>query len=476
MCEIRPYYILGYTLLGHTTLNFPLSRSRKGNFYHGDFCFVPTGLSGLGLTTEPVGAGDNQMSLFKIFSGKGPEVYEQKGDAYCNDELWGNAKMEYERALSRLEKAQPLDRDSASRLQEKISRTREALALMHKSDAEELMAGGYHGEARDLLALAVELTADLNLEKELQKKILETDRHTSKKVELTGFLNGTDEDTDGMDISDDDENEYFFTLCATLPEEVQMAYMGYGQNFKTGYLALNDGDFETASEYLSLALEENREYDTYIPLELATAYLNLEKHEEARQLLESLLVSHPDTLPAFQLLCEIFWETGDFDRAQTLLASIPEELKASVAVALLQGETLYQSENYQEARSFFIHFLETYGWNESVARALAKTHETMGELDDARNIYQEIMESCHSCNARIDPRVKEKYADLCFASGVKDTKILELYLSLAQEIPDNASVYYEKVSRIYAAQGNQTEATRFRTFSEKLVKETLQNR
>jgi len=34
MCEIRPYCILGYTLLRHTTLNFPLSRSRKGNSYH----------------------------------------------------------------------------------------------------------------------------------------------------------------------------------------------------------------------------------------------------------------------------------------------------------------------------------------------------------------------------------------------------------------------------------------------------------
>jgi hypothetical protein len=50
-----------------------------------------------------------------------------------------------------------------------------------------------------------------------------------------------------------------------------------------------------------------------------------------------------------------------------------------------------------------------------------------------------------------------------------NTDILDLYLSLAQEVPDNAAEYYEKVSRIYAAQGNHTEAARFRAIAQKLV-------
>jgi hypothetical protein len=77
------------------------------------------------------------------------------------------------------------------------------------------------------------------------------------------------------------------------------------------------------------------------------------------------------------------------------------------------------------------------------------------------------MDECHSCHARIDPFIKQRYADLCFDSGMLNTDILDLYLSLAQEAPDNAAEYYEKVSRIYAAQGNHTEAGRFRAIAEK---------
>ena len=38
-------------------------------------------------------------------------------------------------------------------------------------------------------------------------------------------------------------------------------------------------------------------------------------------------------------------------------------------------------------------------------------------------------------------------------------------ISLALEMPHNAPAYYDKVSRIYAAQGNETEAARFRSIA-----------
>ena len=44
--------------------------------------------------------------------------------------------------------------------------------------------------------------------------------------------------------------------------------------------------------------------------------------------------------------------------------------------------------------------------------------------------------------------------------------ILELYLSLIQEDPDNRKDYYRKISRIYASMGNKNEAGRFRAFAE----------
>jgi tetratricopeptide (TPR) repeat protein len=402
------------------------------------------------------------MSLLKIFSGKSPEAHEQKGDELFANDLWGKAKVEYERALDKLEKTVPQNDNLRSRLQEKIQHTKASLAHSHKHNADDMLEAGFYQDALELYTLALELSEDPKFKTILAEKLEQLDFQMGKKVEETLVDYDADEELAGerepIEPSGQGD-EYFTALCGTLPADVQKAYRSYGDNFKKGYLALNQGDFVVAADFLSKAMEENPTADSYIPLELATAYLNLQKHSEARQLLESFIEDQPQALPAYQLLCEIYWETGAFNQAQALLNSVPGELTESVAVFILKGQTLFHSGN------------QTYGWNEPVARALAKTHEALNEFANARNLYRNIMDQCHSCHARIDPFIKQRYADLCFDSGMLNTDILDLYLSLAQEVPGNAAEYYEKASRIYAAQGNHTEAERFRAIAEKMAQQ-----
>ena len=92
-------------------------------------------------------------------------------------------------------------------------------------------------------------------------------------------------------------------------------------------------------------------------------------------------------------------------------------------------------------------------------------------MANARNIYRQIMEQCHSCHARIDPYIKLKYADLSFASGLHTAEVLEIYLSLVREAPGDKAEFYQKISQIYTAQGNETEAQRFERFAEKAKEE-----
>ncbi|GAI05683.1 unnamed protein product, partial [marine sediment metagenome] len=47
------------------------------------------------------------MGILKIFSGKDPEEYEQKGDTFFETAEYGLAKIEYEAALSKLERKCP---------------------------------------------------------------------------------------------------------------------------------------------------------------------------------------------------------------------------------------------------------------------------------------------------------------------------------------------------------------------------------
>ena len=413
------------------------------------------------------------MSILKIFSGKSPEEYELKGDELFAADLWGKAKIEYERALEKLEKLVPQNDNLRSRLQEKIRHTRASLARSHKHNADDMLEAGFHQDARELYTLALELTEDTKLKTDLEEKLEQLDFQMNKKIEVA--LVGDDhdeasaEDRESIETSGQGE-EYFTALCGTLPADVQKAYRSYGDNFKKGYLALNQGDFVLAADYLGRAMEENPATGSYIPLELATAYLNLDRHSDARQLLEAFVKNQPQTLPAYQLLCEIYWEAGAFAQAEALLDSVPEELTESVAVYILKGETLFHAGNYSAAKELYQNLLSTYSWNETVARALAKTHEALNEFANARSLYRQIMDQCRDCHARIDPFIKQRYADLCFDSGMLNTDILDLYLSLAREVPANAPEYYEKVSRIYATQGNHTEAGRFRAIAEKLTK------
>jgi tetratricopeptide (TPR) repeat protein len=406
------------------------------------------------------------MGLLKQLFRQNPEKYEQRGDELFNNALWGMAKIEYEKALDALEKEPNGHKEAEERLQEKLHTSKEALAQEHKQNGEALIETEHYNEARELLELAMDLSRDKTLVSDIRKLLQAVNRLTAEAVQIDTPDPGLSlQVNEEMPIPEKDD-EAFLALCGTLPDNVRKAYLSYGESFKSGYLALNRGEFGLAADELSLALNENPTPDSFVPLELATAFLNLGNLDEARRLLESFLQYQPDALPGYQVLCEVLWEMKDFDHAEALLEGCPDELKDSVAYFLLRGESMFQAEKYSETITFYQGFLKNYGWNDSVTKALAKTFETLGELEEARKLYVDILNQCSSCHTPIDPFVKRKFADLSFDLGQHSQSILEAYLSLAQEDSENRQFYYGRISRIYAALGNEEEARRFQAFAE----------
>ncbi len=422
------------------------------------------------------------MSFLDFFFNPSTKKLEYKGDALFKAGLWGQAKQAYERALDKLETDAGQTPSDYHRIVGKISLAGETLAQEHRQSAENYLEGGYFDEARELLALAHEVSSDEQVKKEIEQKLHEIEllQRRNTLEDATDYYLKEIEDDDDENEHDDyelseeiSEDEEFVALCNTLPDDVCAEYHTYGPHFKTGYVALNHGDFQSASLNFQDALKDNPQPDTYIPLELATAYLNLDQTDEARTLLENFIPYHPEALPAYQLLCEIYWEQKDFPQVEALLVSLPSDLKDTVAVVLLKGETLYQSGNYEDAGNFYKGFLKNYGWHEAIARELAKICETLGESDNARNIYKEIIGRCTRCKSRIDPEIRDKYAELSFWAGIYSIDILEMYLALAEEIPDDAARYFDRISRIYEAQGNTYEAGRFRAFSNRAKRDGI---
>jgi predicted Zn-dependent protease len=269
----------------------------------------------------------------------------------------------------------------------------------------------------------------------------------------------------------DSDKEYFEALCNSLEEDESEAYHTYPDTFKKGFVALNRGDFDTAVTLLAEAAGTYPFGANYITLELATAHLNRGENDTARTLLESFLQEYPDSLKAYYLLCDIHWETGALDEARRLLADCPSTLAESLSVKMLMGETLMRSNQFRPAADFFKELLAVHGWDPLVAQALAGAYEAQGRNEPARDLYGEIIGACTGCGTRVDPLVKQRYAETSFKVGDFSTKILELYLELVREDPANRGDYYHRISHIYTRQGNEHEARRFTAIAAQLVEE-----
>jgi tetratricopeptide (TPR) repeat protein len=411
------------------------------------------------------------MTFLNLFSGPSPEKLKARGDALFAARQWGEAALAYERALTRLDRGpRPEESGLRKEIEEKHSRSREALAREHRSTADRYLEGGYTREAREFLLLAMEISGDDRFRRHLKRQLdqLCQDEETDFSPDRldSGSLEHDFEGNDNL-VAEASGEETFFALCQTLPPDVRDRYLSYGDDFMNGYLALNAGDFHRAAKWLARAMADHPDPGSYIALELATALVHLGNSNEAEALLESVVARHPDALPAYELLCDLYWSREDFGRARTLLEALPPVLENSVAAVLLTGETFHRSGHLETARDLYRKALDRYGWNEAIAVALAGTFEDMKDRSGARRLYGELMRRCRSCRSPVDPVIRHRYAELAFADGLFGTEILEHYLLLAKEVPDHRALYFSRISRIYAAAGDDGEAKRFGTLAER---------
>ena len=193
--------------------------------------------------------------------------------------------------------------------------------------------------------------------------------------------------------------------------------------------------------------------------------MNNNRLEEARDLLEQVRLHHPEALPAYQLLCEIYWEQDEMAQAEALLASLPPHLAQSRAVMQLKGETLFRSGQVDAARDFYRHYLETFGWHDTMAQELAKAHEVLNERARHGICTRKSWGAAKVATPASTPGSSTSMPSYPLPKAIRTPTILELYLSLAREVPDNAAIYFDRISQIYFSQGNTAEGERFQAFA-----------
>ncbi|MCU0598596.1 MAG: tetratricopeptide repeat protein [Desulfobacterales bacterium] len=409
------------------------------------------------------------MGLFSFLGGKSPEELELEGEKYYKLEEFGAAKIEYEKALEKAQKKFPEKTNLISRLLKKLTLAKEALATTHLENARLLIQSQNHDEAEGLLRLVLELSDDESIKGKATEELIAIRKNWNLPAAkahdaFETILKHVDHREGDHPIDD-----YFSVLCSTLSEDTQEEYRRYGQSFQAGYVALNSGEFEKAADFLEASMREHPHPHSQIPVELATALVHLNQFDEAAVILENYVADNPDSLRGYQALCEVYWDTGKFNQAIDLLGSSPDELKTSLPVRMLLGETRYLEKKYSEAVNVFESAIAEFGFNELTARSLAKAYEACGNIQKAKDLYSQILIGCRSCGTRTDPFIKGRYADLCFQSGEKSDRLLELYFSLVQEDPDNKLQYYQRIHKIYEDIGNDDQARRYRAMADSIA-------
>ena len=398
------------------------------------------------------------MGLFSFFI-KSPEKSEAKGDAYLEANNFGLAKIEYETAAELIRKKQPDDTDMKGRVLEKLTNSKESLALQHLKNGEELVEANALDEAANLFSIALSLTEDPELQQKLKAG------YASMDVDIP-----EEEPEDDFEPADEPESydieAEFEILCSILPDEIAQTYRSYGDSFKEGYFALSNGDFVRAAEMLQQAMDENSSDDSHIPVELATALINTGQTEEAIGILTQYIKDQPEAFHGITLLCDLYCEQKQYDLAHGLIDQSPENIKGSVEGQLHKGRIHFYENDYQRAEKIYRNVLDAIGWNPDIARQLAMTLDAAGKKEDALSLYADLLNKCTGCGQRQNPLDKKAFADLSFEMNDFSAKTLNIYLDLANDHESIRSDCFHKASMIYSNTGNKKDAERFLQLAE----------
>lgn len=390
------------------------------------------------------------MAFFKLFSGKTPHDLETRGDALYGAGEFGLARIEYDKGLDKCRRKSPDDRELENRLIQKVRWSCEALALSHKQEGLEILESDYHEAAEESFRLALALTEDPELAGELKALLEKTRQRRREKEAFPDPDADLYEEEAGETERASDIDETFTALVSSLSAQARKSFLSYGDAFKEGYVALNEGRFELSARRLQEALDEHPEGDRILP-ELATAYLNLEMHTEAWDLAETFLESHPDEMQGWVVLSEVLWALGEYDAALERLGAAPASLAGTSPFLILRGETLLKSGRPGDAERLYKEAIDIRGADPEMTRALAGVYEVMGRKKEARDLYGKMLNESGTIGGPGNTWAKHRFAVLSFELGERTPALLKVFLSLVGENPAEQDDYYEKINSIRAA-------------------------
>lgn len=305
------------------------------------------------------------MSFLKNLLGGTFETHKKQGDALFETGRYGEAKISYDRALSR---AKNIDQSQLDAVRNQLDQCRIQLARARLAEADELARHGEIEEAMVLLSDISEICSDPQILSQVQER---RDSYESEDVRRL-----VDEN------QEIDEDELLAILGGTWTEQQADEYAALPETMREAILCDHDGDSARAAELIEgiVARDDLPLSPCYAWFELGRCRLRAGDHAGALKALD------------------IFLERVESD---------PEGLGHAVAANQLRARALVSMEEFEPAKDALLRntklapedhttflslgvFLRDRGEYDPSLRALERAVELMGQMQPDFRVIREL--------------------------------------------------------------------------------------
>lgn len=269
------------------------------------------------------------MSLFGKLLGRVPfDELRQRADRSFDGGEYGEAKLEYERALSAHDAPAKQD-DRQREVRERIDACCDAIADARLATAQQYLADGYSDLAHDEFTHALQTAVSEACTARIREAMGQAERDDARQLV-----------DDVPETTLDDE---FASISGTWEDEQHAEYAGYGDRFKRAMVALYDlRSAEARTELDALAAQTDDAH--YLWYEVGRARLADGDNPAAMEALEKFISrigpeeGGDSRLTAHVELAAMHTDAGDFEAAiaqyQAALEALPDDPRPYLAMGI----------------------------------------------------------------------------------------------------------------------------------------------
>ena len=403
------------------------------------------------------------MSFLKTLFGRDWRRFKKKGDAFIEAQEWGRARG----ALLEATRLFDGDENEASAIKGQLNIANSALLTMHKEAALRFMKQGMPENAIEHFTTALDFVTDDHQEREELLKQINGAQRTMAPRELEALVGPESAEQDrAPEEAPFNEEENFHALLNTLNQDQADVYLTLGDDFRRAYLAMMEGDLDTADKWLSQVHAQHPD-NAYLQYEMGRLRMGQERYEEAEELLSSACKKAPDMIPVRHARVETLWGLEQYDQAERVVEEafeIDDELLENFVIA---GETCLRSSEYANGVEIIEAGVQLHDKSVILHRLLGKLQSALQNTTSAIEAFETALALRWNYNyetgkLNFDMESAFLAANLYLSSGTNLPRCEELFRSMLATGDDaNTIAYLIGLGQTMALQGEKSEAKNF---------------